>query len=175
LELKESELGEEATGADAFEDAAAQEGRLPMWAKLVIVGMLGVLFVLVVGGGAAVLTRPWLAKAAPVSSAYFAAGTASVGVISCSSGFGVGFFSIGLVSFGAVGSIGIFSVGFFSIGFFSVGVFSFGQFAFGVWAFGVYSKWLRRGQGWEGGGKVGGEQHAEHLSPIEMVEGPGLA
>lgn len=143
LELKESELGE---GVVADEAAAAREGALPTWAKVSVAATLAVLVVLIIGGGAAAPRQPWLANAAPASAAYFSAGTASVGVISCSSGIGMGFFSIGLVSFGIVGSVGIFSVGFFSIGFFSIGVFSLGHIALGVWACGAYSRWMHRGQ-----------------------------
>ena len=108
--------------------------------------MLAVLLLLIIGGGAAAPGQPWLSHAGPASAAYFSAGTASAGVISCSSGLGMGFFSIGLVSFGVVGSVGVFSVGFFSIGFFSIGIFSLGHIACGVWAWGAYSRWMQRGQ-----------------------------
>ena len=144
LELKESELGEAAEDDAAAESEA--ESMLPMWAKVAVVATLFFLLLLLIGGGAAAPNQPWLTKAAPASSAYFSAGTASVGVISCSSGLGMGFFSIGLISFGVVGSVGIFSVGFFSIGFFSIGIFSFGHLAIGLWAWGVYSRWMLRGQ-----------------------------
>jgi hypothetical protein len=146
-ELKESDLVEP-------EEADAGEEVLPSWAKIAIGAILGLLGLLLIGGGAAAPAQPWLAQAAPASSAYFSAGSASVGVVSCSSGLGLGFFSIGLISVGAVGSIGIFSVGFFSIGFFSIGVFSMGHFAIGIWAWGVYSRWVQRGRMFEGGGKV---------------------
>ena len=142
LELKESELGEGA----AVEETTFQQGVLPIWMKIAIGGSLGCLLLLIIGGGAAAPGQPWLASASPASSAYFSAGTASVGVVSCSSGLGMGFFSIGLVSFGIVGSVGIFSVGFFSIGFFSIGIFSIGHVALGVWAWGAYSRWLLQGQ-----------------------------
>jgi len=141
LELKESELE-----GVAEEAAAAREGALPTWGKVSVAATLAVLVVLIIGGGAAAPRQQWLSNAGPASAAYFSAGTASVGVISCSSGIGMGFFSIGLVSFGIVGSVGIFSVGFFSIGFFSIGVFSFGHIALGVWACGAYSRWMHRGQ-----------------------------
>jgi hypothetical protein len=142
LELKESDLGD----AGAGEDSSVTEGLLPMWAKIAVAATLSFLLLLLIGGGAAAPDQPWLSNASPASSAYFSAGSASVGVISCSSGLGMGFFSIGLISFGAVGSIGIFSVGFFSIGFFSIGIFSFGHVAIGLWAWGVFSRWLIRGQ-----------------------------
>ena len=135
-------------------DAPAAQSRgptpaLPMWAKIFAVASLAMLLVLIVSGGAAAPSRPWLVRGGTAASGYFAAGTATAGIISCSSGLGIGFFSIGLVSFGVVGSLGVFSVGIFSIGFFSLGVFSVGHVALGVWAWGVCSRWLKGGVGFE--------------------------
>lgn len=84
LELKESELG--AGGLDQAAEEVKEEGLLPLWAKIAISITLGVLLLLLIGGGAAAPEQPWLTKASPASSAYFSAGTASAGVISCSSG-----------------------------------------------------------------------------------------
>ena len=140
-------------------DAPAAQSRgsapaLPVWAKIFAVASLAMLLVLIVSGGAAAPSRPWLVRGGTAVTGYFAAGTAAAGTISCSSGLGIGFFSIGLVSFGVVGSLGVFSVGIFSIGFFSLGVFSVGHVALGVWAWGVYSRWLKGGDGFEHGRKV---------------------
>jgi hypothetical protein len=109
---------------------------------------------MVISGGAAAPSQPWLVSASPASRGYFSAGSVSAGIVNCSSALGIGFFSIGMVSFGLVGSIGIFSVGIFSVGFFSIGIFSLGQVAFGMWAWGAYSRWMKQGDGWTSGRKV---------------------
>ncbi|KAJ1485969.1 hypothetical protein T484DRAFT_1891637, partial [Baffinella frigidus] len=154
---------EVAEGADQEAEAPAEPKApvdpdsihaLPSWAKGLIIFFLLLLLLFLIAGGAAAPSQPWLVSAAPAASAYFSAGSASAGVINCSSALGVGFFSIGMVSFGLIGSIGIFSVGFFSIGFFSIGIFSVGQVALGVYAWGAYSRWMKKGDGWSGGRKV---------------------
>jgi hypothetical protein len=122
-------------------------------AKITLVS-LALLFLMVVCGGGAASDQPWLAQAAPSSSAYFSAGSVSAGVISCGSSLSFGgFFSIGLISIGTF-SVGIFSVGIFSIGFFSLGLASFGHYALGVWAWGIIVAYVKDGQGLEGALKL---------------------
>jgi len=116
-------------------------------AKLML-GTLALLFLFIVCGGGAASVQPWLARAAPSSSAYFSAGTVSIGVISCGSTLSGGMFSIGMISIGTF-SVGIFSVGLFSIGFFSIGLASVGHYALGMWAWGIIVAYSKDGQGLE--------------------------
>lgn len=128
---------------------------------------LAVLFLMVVCGGGVASSQPWLAQAAPSSSAYFSAGTVSAGVISCGSSLSFGFFSIGILSIGTF-SVGIFSVGLFSIGFFSLGIASFGHYALGVWAWGVVVAYVKDGQGLESVLKL--QVHLPFFSEATAVE-----
>ena len=114
-------------------------------AKLML-GSLALLFLFIVCGGGAASVQPWLARAAPSSSAYFSAGTVSLGVISCGSTLSGGMFSIGMISIGTF-SVGVFSVGLFSIGFFSIGLASVGHYALGMWAWGIIVAYSKDGQG----------------------------
>eukprot|EP00960_Hanusia_phi_P053316 761987-Hanusia_phi.AAC.5 len=104
-------------------------------------------------GGAALSTRPWLAKSGAASSAYFSTGTVSAGVISlcahcaavqlrvCSKHWadfrGHCFRGDREISDGFLSSDS--SLLQVSVGVFSVGIFSFG----GLWAWGVYCAWIK--------------------------------